>query len=373
MNNLSWYSYIRYIIVVLIVTCTSSVLSHAWWSFADLATYHEYVSRRNRIAQQDISPQQLRDMENQTWNQSCRFERLDNMYYALSPYCFLSFSIPTISISEAVDSARWLVQSVTDSYDLEANHFTYQWGRLIVDGRLTQSFQYYNYTDSNKYLLLSRATENKRIKVHKGQLAVETLKQLWVSATHRVVTDKTSCTMHNYLTALRSLDGVWLQPWQDFVLNDHIANLDGYCKGRSKRSYLFYGGVCGASGQLFRTSLIHPHIKIVERAPHSYRRAAYYGDTVIGDDAAVYENSKRLVVHNTGVEPILLKVIENEEDVFLVALTSQRFDQSVTVTKNEIGINRGKVTKQVRNKDGTLVSYDERESWYTDITHARVN
>jgi vancomycin resistance protein YoaR len=41
-----------------------------------------------------------------------------------------------------------------------------------------------------------------------------------------------------------------------------------------------------------------PDITVLERAGHTKWRALYYGSNIMGDDAAMYENSKKFIIRN---------------------------------------------------------------------------
>jgi vancomycin resistance protein YoaR len=53
-----------------------------------------------------------------------------------------------------------------------------------------------------------------------------------------------------------------------------------------------------------------PYLDVIERYPHNKRWAFYYGSKIFGDDAAMYENSKKMIIKNTFNDPIYFKVYE---------------------------------------------------------------
>jgi vancomycin resistance protein YoaR len=53
-----------------------------------------------------------------------------------------------------------------------------------------------------------------------------------------------------------------------------------------------------------------PGLTTIERHNHSKWRSLYYGANVMGDDAAMYQNSQRFIVRNDFDEPIYFRVFE---------------------------------------------------------------
>ncbi|MDR2415598.1 MAG: VanW family protein [Candidatus Peribacteria bacterium] len=140
------------------------------------------------------------------------------------------------------------------------------------------------------------------------------------------------CNTQNYTLALQKLDGYVLPLEASFNANRELSKIKGYCTGKGETNFLFYGGVCGMTAQLFRTTLIHPSIEIVKRRPHNERFVQYYGEEIGGDDAAIYEMSKQFEIKNIGNDDIYFKVKRNAEHTLLVAI-SPRIPQRVEINK----------------------------------------
>jgi vancomycin resistance protein YoaR len=161
------------------------------------------------------------------------------------------------------------------------------------------------------------------------------------------------CNTQNYTLALKTLDGKILQPNESFNANRELAKVRGYCTGKGEKNFLFYGGVCGMTAQVFRTTLIHPTIEIVKRRPHNERFVQYYGDEVGGDDAAVYELSKQFEIKNSGTDDIYFKVQRGNGHNLLVAI-SPKTNQRVEITKhpiNALKIDTERIIWETTNKN----------------------
>ena len=157
-----------------------------------------------------------------------------------------------------------------------------------------------------------------------------------------------SCNTRNYSLALERIDGYLLKPGELFNANRELAKVRGYCTGRGETNFLFYGGVCGMSAQVFRTTLIHPTIEITKRSPHNERFVQYYGAEIGGDDAAVYEMSKQFEVMNIGDEDIYFRVKWGDKRTELVAI-SPRSHQWVEITKFPISEREIELERKIWN------------------------
>lgn len=139
------------------------------------------------------------------------------------------------------------------------------------------------------------------------------------------------CTKHNYLLAFEQLDGRLIQAFSSFNFNHYLFGLRGYCQGIGGLDLRFYGGVCGVASQLFRAALTSPFLEIPTRYSHNERFAAYYGDRVEGDDAAVYETSKQLILKNHSSYDLLIKTFQAQEKTALIFVVPSQAVQGVWV------------------------------------------
>jgi vancomycin resistance protein YoaR len=132
---------------------------------------------------------------------------------------------------------------------------------------------------------------------------------------------------------------------------------------------MFNGGACGIATHLFRNALMHPHISTVERHNHSKRWAYYYGNYIHGDDAAIYENSKRLIIENTGPHPILLKTLERDDETYLVTVTlpSDHTKSTVWITKKQTGQLTSLVEKKVIDQSQRIINTESFPSTFRSI------
>lgn len=132
------------------------------------------------------------------------------------------------------------------------------------------------------------------------------------------------CTKANYLLAFENLDGKIIKAGADFNFNHYLFGLRGYCEGFGGLDLKFYGGVCGVASQLFRAALTSPFVEVPMRWGHNERFSAYYGDKIQGDDAAVYETSKQLILKNTTASDLLIKTFREGEKTALVFISDAK-------------------------------------------------
>jgi vancomycin resistance protein YoaR len=141
---------------------------------------------------------------------------------------------------------------------------------------------------------------------------------------------------------------VLLGPGEQYNANTSLSQIRGYCTGRGEANFLFYGGVCGMTAQLFRTALIHPSIEIVQRHPHNEWFVQYYGEQVGGDDAAIYQMSKQFEIKNSGTTDIYFRTKTDENETFLVAI-SPRSSQWVEIKKETLTDLSAKLERKIWN------------------------
>lgn len=132
-----------------------------------------------------------------------------------------------------------------------------------------------------------------------------------------------------------TMDGYLFRSGESFNANHELRKIKSYCTGRGENNFLFYGGVCGMTAQLFRISLLTPGIEITKRHPHSEWFVQYYGENIGGDDAAIYEMSKQFEINNASTYDIYFRVKWDGDQSFLVAI-SPTTNQRVQIKKTPI-------------------------------------
>jgi vancomycin resistance protein YoaR len=253
-----------------------------------------------------------------------------------------------LGIEKTIDILAPAMEDFHQTYDLNAQLIQ----SVGTQPKFTTEFmkKYSEKPDTQREeMLYAYAKQDIHVELPIQVIALKEISNYALYVTKKNLEGQSKCALTNYLTAFYSLDKLTLQPEQTFNLNKHIANLPGYCKGRGNQDLRFFGGVCGVSTQLFRTSLMHPYLTVLQRHPHSQRFTRYYSDTVYGDDAAIYEMSKQFEIKNTGPEMIYLRSLHKGNTTYLIAAHSKQSQQppKVTLKKQQIGKLQGKVEKQI--------------------------
>lgn len=164
------------------------------------------------------------------------------------------------------------------------------------------------------------------------------------------------CNTHNYLIALESIDKLLLKPWEIFNANEVLANQKDYCTGRGEKTFLFYGGVCGMTSQLFRTALMTPQIEIIERHNHTERFVHYYGEEIGGDDAAIYQMNKQFKIKNISEKDIYFRTKRIGDITYVVAITREDERVPVQISKNKISNRKIELKRKKGEKIETFTS-----------------
>lgn len=113
---------------------------------------------------------------------------------------------------------------------------------------------------------------------------------------------------------------------------------------------MFYQGVCGFSTQVWRNALINPYLGTTHRKNHGNWWKAYYGDEIVGDDAAIYEMDKQLEIRNRSDYPIYMRTLEVNGNKYLLSVVPKQADQIVEIRREQIGKLKGRVIRTIINK-----------------------
>lgn len=296
--------------------------------------------------------------------------RLLSRWVELSLGCMLNGKLPQFSLQDQAQILSRSRSSFTDQYDLNALDFRYHPSQIfttqtrkedIIRQQLTQL------TTGQKVNLITAVLTGKRATFSYQWF----VKQIGLTGSIYVVDSQLGgrgpCTQQNYRLALSKLQGYVLQPGQSLNYNTLLSWAKGYCTGSTKIQYQFYGGVCGAATQLFRSALLAPGLSILKRSNHAQRYSAYYGEAVLGDDAALYEDQKSLIIKNTTSAPFVFALVEHAPEIFLVAYTPIAESRFVQITKQTGENLQAWVTKSLLDPRGQLLFQSTRSSKYTSV------
>jgi len=343
-----WYV-IRGILVLIPWISHGLTLDHTL--FLELKTYaaaHPSLSWLNATRDLSSLPCTVQSWHNGQW-------------LTVSPWCLANPHLIPRDRSQREEKITHLRPSIQDFehvYDLRTTWYAVRPSQPILSNdrsSLTNLFSHERVADHFIILALHRA--NASINLPSQALDYLFIKWLYYTAVHKPLAGIGACGLTNYLVGMRALDGVRLLPGRPFNINSHIAYLPWYCTFDGP-DYMFNGGACGIATHLFRNALMHPHLATTERHNHSKWRAYYYGQYIHGDDAAIYENSKRLIIENTGPNTILLKTIERADETYLVTITipSAHTQNDVWITKKQTWRLTALVEKTVSNQSGPIIT-----------------
>lgn len=300
--------------------------------------------------------QQVRDQE-------CKWKEQNNNII-IKPICLLKGILPAFDFTVNVDLLRPTIKGFPRVYDLQASSFVYEAIVPELDVKLVDDRQKARTDTTMLYYLALAQKADKELSIPKKFFALNLLPTYSFYAVKRSVADRWDCSQQNFEVALQALDTKTLQPGQELNINKIVANLPWYCKWGSKQDYLFYGGACGASTQLFRLSLLMPHLSVVERFGHSERYARYYSDLVVWDDAAIYQMSKQFIVKNTSNEEIYFRTRQQWDERYLIGITANKSQDLVRIEKRQVDNLAWQVKKIVYKSSGLVKSTNSRLSNY---------
>lgn len=322
---------------------------------ADILSYKQIDLYRSILSfQQNITRTKLDWIMAELKGMKCEYVNDEkHRAYSIDAVCFLKWELPSLKLQEVTDVLWEDVIGFEEVYQLDATSFEYQATQPIYAG---SSYDGVFKKDAINVMLLHKLAQRKvKISIPYSVLAREQAKNYSFYAVARNWLEKLGpCTRNNYNVALQVLDKVTLYPEQSYTINDFISWIDGFCTGTGPEIYKFYGWSCGASTHLFRVWLIHPNINIERRSSHNAWYTQYYADYIYGDDAAIYEDAKKLKIRNMWDVPIYFKVINEPDYTYLVAISPEKIDKSVVVNKKQTWELNATVTKLMYDEEGKL-------------------
>lgn len=286
-------------------------------------------------------------------------------YSYISPVCLLENK----NYLDTKEALKYLLQDLDnfyDTYQQDSYYFSYEATKPSFKYSNFDKYSKYRWTIYEKIALLYIRHENKMIKVDNNILSRLMFENYSFYAVPTNLENRWPCSLTNYKLAISKLNWMELEPWEVLDLNKIISNDPRSCKWSSTKSFLFYWWSCGASSQLFRLSLIMPDLTTLERAGHSKRRALYYGSNIMWDDAAMYENSKKLIIRNDFDTSVYFIAYEKWNHIYLIWIVPKKVDEYVEIIKN-VNWYKSSVFKQIYDKKWALIWNYQFDSSYSSL------
>lgn len=283
----------------------------------------------------------------------CDIQR-DEQGFLLDAACLLQGKLPKLSLQESVDTLRNDIKWFQSLYKPEVASFIYSGTKPIFTSSYPAIIPS---TDKEIRDMRQAAQARQKIILTMKQLAHYYLSWYTFYVADKDISQLKPCTKQNYELALTSVDKLLLKPGQVFNYNNHLKKLQWYCDGISGDVRLFYGGVCGVSSQLFRASLIHPDIAILQRQPHNERFTVYYGEKAQGDDASVVEMRKQFEIKNSWTSDVYFRTKKQGSTTFLVIISPKASTQQVKISKTYISDLQVELTRQIFQNVWTTNAY----------------
>lgn len=251
---------------------------------------------------------------------TCAYYERKGEKILVNPSCILEGKIPQLSLKDRIDAVWNSISRIGTGYLSHQAFMVYRPESVEIKSENTL----FPLSKQRRNALLSAQKENKKAELPLSIFAEPSKSSLAFFIADKDISQLKPCTKTNYLLAFENLDGKRIKAGSEFNFNHYLFGLRGYCQGQGSLDLKFYGGVCGVSSQLFRAALTSPVLQIPLRRGHNERFSAYYGDSVEGDDAAVYETSKQFILRNISDEDIFIKTFQKDQKTFLAFITEQK-------------------------------------------------
>lgn len=353
------FSKIAILFTILTITCVKV-------SANDIFDFEEFLSDIETVEQvkNKINIPKYQQQINSIDKGKCIIQNYQEYSY-ISPICLLEnreYLIPQKAIQYLTNNLNMFY----DSYQQDSYYFKYRATQPSFRYTAYERYLQNKWSIYEKIAILYRTPENRMIKIDNEILAKMMFENYSFYSVPTNLANRWPCSLTNYKLAISKLNWLELKPWEILDLNKLISNDPRSCKWNSTKSFLFYWWSCGASSQLFRLSLIMPDVTVLERAGHTKWRALYYGSNIMGDDAAMYENSKKFVIRNDFDTSIYFIAYEKWNYVYLVWIVPEKVDNYVEIIKN-VNWYRSSVFKQIYNKYWTIIWSYQFDSVYSSL------
>lgn len=297
-------------------------------------------------------------------NKMCVVENY-NSYSYISPVCLLK-DTSYFSVSKALEYLTKNLNMFFDMYQQDSYNFVYKATEPSYSYSIVDDYLKYRWSIYEKLAVLYWVHENKMIMVDNYLLARLMFQNYSFYSVPTNLSNRWPCSLTNYKLAIWRLNWKELKPWEVLDLNALISNNPLSCKWNSTKSFLFYWWSCWASSQLFRLSLIMPNITVLDRAWHAKWWALYYWLNIMGDDAAMYENSKKFVIRNDFDSSIYFVAYEKWNYVYLVWVVPNKVSDYVKIDK-KVNWYRSSVFKYVYDRNWYSIWEYQFDSVYSTI------
>ncbi len=306
---------------------------------------------------------------NKIKNNSCSIDYFKD-YVSVSPICLLDQSnLPKLSIYESLD---YLLDDLWGfgSYYRQDDGFSYRPTQPYFSYSVLDEYSEYDDSLYKKIVITYLENKDSKIRIDKSVLAKMAFDNYSFYVVPTYLANRSSCSLTNYRAAISHLEWVELKSQQKLDLNNLISYDPNSCKWTTEKKYMFYAGACGSSTQLFRLSLLMPDIEVLERYPHSKWRSFYYGEKISGDDAAMYENSKKFIIKNNFDTSIYFKVYEQWDNSYLVWIVPKKVTNTVEINKTNNWLSSS-VHKNIYDESWKLINIYQYDSNYSSYHRGR--
>jgi len=349
-----------FLIIILITIPVKQVFSNNFYEFEKFLSDIETI----KLANKNINIVTYLEQVEKLKQNKCVIQDYWEYSY-IAPVCLLekqNYLTKKVALQYLTNN----LNSYNNEYQQDSYHFIYKPTQPNFKYWTYDKYLEYKWTIFEVLTLLYLTHENQMIKINNNILARLMFENYSFYSVPTNLENRWPCSLTNYKIAISKLDWLELKPWEVLDLNKLISNDPRSCKWNSTKSFLFYWGSCWASSQLFRLSLIMPNLTVLEREWHAKRRALYYGSNIMWDDAAMYENSKRLIIRNDFDTSIYFTVYEKNNYMYLIWIVPDKVNDYVEIIKN-VNWYRSNLFKQVYNKQWNLIWNFQFNSVYSTI------
>ncbi len=369
------------VMIILILVLIGSIGNNT--TFGQYQTLTDFIDNPFAIHTREKNATDKKKNKNNKSNKKeypkCTIKQLDNGKYLITMICLKHPIFWEDLFNKNIDTIWPYIKDFDKEYHLKKDTFFFSNSAnpIFKNDKTQRKYNILHYIKTLVHINTHTYTAyffphinlNKTIELTKNELILSDSIQYAFYPARRYIQDLWPCTRINYRIAIASIDKKLVPAQENFNINKRIAYRRWYCTGKDPVKRPFYGGVCGASTQAFRISLLHPYLETHDRENHGIRYARYYGEKITWDDASIADFRQQLTLKNTSNTPIYFRYIEveKENNILLVGISPKRFHKKTKIIKQQTGKMTTKLTKEIFWKDNKKEYHQERDSTYRQI------
>lgn len=294
-------------------------------------------------------------------NQIICHAKIENNVLIINSSCLEHDMYPSLDPEQALDLIRDKIDMIDKVYDINNSSIDFSGSLLSSSSIKTLDFYKAFYSQKSWFPHVIKGITKPEIQIPLETIAMEQLRKYGIVAADRDISKYGNCATQNFMVGMKAMEHIVIEPGTTRNANQTFAYLPWYCTWSTSEPYMFYQWICGVSSMAFRASMLDPDVTILKRSGHTKWFTKYYGDTIYGDDAAIYENIKQFEIRNDSDYPLYIRSKIIWDRPYLVFISPHPLSSKVQLKKEQTGPLSAHIERNFM-RDGKIIT----ESWNSE-------